>query len=86
MGAGARLGGLLVDPALGLPLRARRYTVHRDVAVPLPDGVTLLGDHYRPDVTGEPFAVTTGGRTSRVEVLHDAAHPSRLELPVLPTR
>lgn len=52
MGAGARLGGLLVDAALGLPLRARGYTVHRDVAVPMPDGVTLLGDHYRPDVEG----------------------------------
>lgn len=44
----ARLGGLLVDAALGLPLRARAYSVDRDVAVPMPDGVTLLGDHYRP--------------------------------------
>ena len=33
--------------------------------------------------TGEPLATATTGRTCRFEVLHDAAHPSRLELPVL---
>ncbi len=33
--------------------------------------------------TGESFATATTGRTCRVEVLHDAAHPSRLVLPVL---
>src|SRR3712207_8843871 len=43
-----RLGGLLADAALGLPLRATAYTVRRDVAVPMPDGVSLRGDHYRP--------------------------------------
>lgn len=52
MGVLSRLGGAVVDAALGLPLRSRACTVHRDLAVPMPDGVTLLGDHYRPDVTG----------------------------------
>jgi uncharacterized protein len=52
-----RLGGLLADAALGLPLRARPYTVERDVAVPMPDGVTLLGDHYRPSGAGGPQPV-----------------------------
>jgi putative CocE/NonD family hydrolase len=48
MGMLSRLAGVLTDAALGLPLRATPYTVDRDVAVPMPDGVTLLGDHYRP--------------------------------------
>ncbi|WP_217644611.1 CocE/NonD family hydrolase [Geodermatophilus amargosae] len=56
-----RLGGLLADAALGLPLRAVLrpvpYTVERDVAVPMPDGVTLLGDHYRPAGAGGPQPV-----------------------------
>jgi hypothetical protein len=39
---------VLVDAALGLPLRATRYTVERARAVPMPDGVPLVGDHYRP--------------------------------------
>jgi hypothetical protein len=34
--------------------------------------------------TGEPFATAATGRRCRFEVHHDAAHPSRLELPVLP--
>jgi hypothetical protein len=33
--------------------------------------------------TGEPFGTAAAGRSCRVEVFHDAAHPSRLELPVL---
>ena len=57
MGTAARLGGLLADAALGLPLRATRYTVRRDVAVPMPDGVTLLGDHYRPAAASGPLPV-----------------------------
>jgi hypothetical protein len=57
MGALGRLGGLLADAALGLPLRAVPYTVARDVAVPMPDGVTLLGDHYRPSGAAGPLPV-----------------------------
>ncbi|PRY48930.1 hypothetical protein LY71_10712 [Geodermatophilus tzadiensis] len=53
----ARLGGLLADAALGLPLRATAYTVERDVAVPMPDGVALLGDHYRPAAADGPLPV-----------------------------
>ena len=48
----ARLGGLLADAALGLPRTATPYTVEHDVAVPMPDGVSLLGNRYRP--AGEP--------------------------------
>lgn len=44
----ARVGGLLADVALGLPAVATAHTVERDVAVPMPDGVTLLGTLYRP--------------------------------------
>ena len=48
----ARLGGLLADAALGLPRTATPYTLEHDVAVPMPDGVTLLASLYRP--AGEP--------------------------------
>ncbi|MGY1666109.1 CocE/NonD family hydrolase [Geodermatophilus sp. SYSU D00696] len=57
MGARARLGGVLADALLGLPLRATPYTVERDVAVPMPDGVSLLGDHYRPAAATGPLPV-----------------------------
>jgi putative CocE/NonD family hydrolase len=43
-----RLGGLLADAALGLPMAATPYRVERDVPVPMPDGVTLVGDRYHP--------------------------------------
>jgi hypothetical protein len=33
--------------------------------------------------TGEPFGTAVSGRPCRFEVFHDAAHPSRLDLPVL---
>jgi hypothetical protein len=56
-GARARLGGLLADAVLGLPLRAVPYAVERDVAVPMPDGVALLGDHYRPTGVDGPLPV-----------------------------
>jgi len=61
--------GMVTDAALGLPVRATPYTVARDVAVPMPDEVTLLGDHYRP---------------AGIDVeLFPTAYRSRLELPVL---
>jgi predicted acyl esterase len=44
----SRLAVLAVDRALGLPDAAAPYVVRADVAVPMPDGVALLGDHYRP--------------------------------------
>jgi uncharacterized protein len=57
MGMLSRLAGALTDAALGLPLRATPYTVERDVAVRMPDGVTLLGDHYRPAGATGPLPV-----------------------------
>lgn len=48
----SRLGGMLQDAMFGLPLKAERYIVHRDLTVPMPDGVELLGDHYRPTRPG----------------------------------
>src|ERR1700722_14398517 len=44
----SRIAGLAVDRAMGLPGRSQQYVLRRDVAVPMPDGVALLGDHYRP--------------------------------------
>jgi uncharacterized protein len=38
----AKVGGPLGDAVLGLPLRATAYTVERDVAFTMPDGITLL--------------------------------------------
>src|SRR5215212_12147117 len=53
----ARLGGLLLDAALGLPPAATRYTVAGDVPVPMPDGAVLLGDLYRPAAQRGPLPV-----------------------------
>ncbi|WP_305783833.1 CocE/NonD family hydrolase [Symbioplanes lichenis] len=52
-----RLTGLVADVALGLPVTAAPYEVREGVAVPMPDGVTLLGDHYRPAGAGGPLPV-----------------------------
>lgn len=52
-----RLGGVLADAALGLPLRATPYEVERDLPVPMPDGVALLGDRYRPAAGSGPLPV-----------------------------
>lgn len=52
-----RLAGLIADAALGLPVRATPYEVTTDVAVPMPDGVTLLADHYRPAGHDGPLPV-----------------------------
>ncbi len=53
----ARLGGMFVDAVLGLPTAATPYEVRRDLAVPMPDGVSLLGDLYRPAADPGPLAV-----------------------------
>ena len=44
----ARLAGLAVDRAMGMPGPGVPIVVRRDVGVPMSDGVMLLGDHYRP--------------------------------------
>src|SRR4051812_40533027 len=53
----ARLGGLIADATLGLPLAATPYTVERDVATPMPDGVSLLANLYRPVGASQPLPV-----------------------------
>lgn len=53
----SRIAGLAVDRAIGLSGPAESFTVRRDVAVPMPDGVVLLGDHYRPVRNNAPMAV-----------------------------
>jgi uncharacterized protein len=52
----SRIGGLAVDRALGMSGPGRRFVLRRDVGVPMPDGVVLLGDHYRP-AGGTPMPV-----------------------------
>src|SRR5215471_19332551 len=49
--------GMAVDRVLGLRAAAVRYVVRRDVAVAMPDGVVLLGDHYRPAGDDRPLPV-----------------------------
>jgi len=52
-----RVAGLAADRMLGLGSEAVPYVVRRDVAVPMPDGVALLGDHYRPAGEDDPLPV-----------------------------
>jgi uncharacterized protein len=42
---------------LGFPRGAVPYVVRPDVPVPMPDGVVLLGDHYRPAGDDRPLPV-----------------------------
>ncbi|MBV9093227.1 MAG: CocE/NonD family hydrolase [Streptosporangiaceae bacterium] len=51
----SRITGTTVDRVLGLPAAAVPYVVRRDVAVAMPDGVVLLGDHYRPAGISRPL-------------------------------
>jgi putative CocE/NonD family hydrolase len=53
----SRIAGRAVDRAIGLPSRAIPYVLRADVAVPMPDGVCLLGDHYRPAPPDRPLPV-----------------------------
>jgi uncharacterized protein len=53
----ARLAGIAVDKAMGLPGTGAQFVLRRDVAVPMPDGVVLLGDHYRPARELRPLPV-----------------------------
>ena len=53
----SRLAGLAADRVMGLPRAATPYTVRSNVAVPTPDGVTLLGTHYRPARDDRPLPV-----------------------------
>ncbi len=53
----SRIAGMAVDRALGLPSAAAPYVLRPDVAVAMPDGVVLLGDHYRPAGDDLPLPV-----------------------------
>jgi uncharacterized protein len=53
----SRVAGMAVDRAIGLRGMAEAYALNRDVAVPMPDGVVLLGDHYRPARNNAPMPV-----------------------------
>jgi putative CocE/NonD family hydrolase len=47
--------GVLLDRLLGLaPADSPRVVVRRDIRIPMPDGVELLADHYRPAGAGSP--------------------------------
>ena len=52
-----RIAGRAVDRAIGLRSAAAPYVVRRNIAVPMPDGVVLLGDHYRPAGRHRPLPV-----------------------------
>src|SRR5580700_4765423 len=52
-----RIAGLVTDRMLGLEPGTEPYVVRRDVEVPMPDGVALLGDHYRPAGQDDPLPV-----------------------------
>jgi putative CocE/NonD family hydrolase len=52
-----RVAGRIVDRAIGLPSQAAPYVVRPDVGVAMPDGVVLLGDHYRPAAHDRPLPV-----------------------------
>jgi uncharacterized protein len=51
----SRIAGLAFDAAIGLSGPAEPYSLRRDVAVPMADGVVLLGDHYRPARNDAPM-------------------------------
>jgi hypothetical protein len=53
----SRVAGRVTDRMLGLPGGARPYARRADVGVPMPDGVVLLGDHYRPLGPDQPLPV-----------------------------
>jgi uncharacterized protein len=53
----SRIAGTAVDRALGLPPVTAAYEVRPDVGVAMPDGVVLLGDHYRPAGPERPLPV-----------------------------
>jgi putative CocE/NonD family hydrolase len=72
----SRIAGAAVDRALDLPPAAVPYVVRPDVAVAMPDGVSLLGDHYRPAADDRPLPVvlirSPYGRAGLVAVLSAA--------------
>ena len=57
----SRITGRAVDRVLGFAAPAVPYVLRRDVPVPMPDGVVLLGDRYRSDDAFLPQVGTVRG-------------------------
>lgn len=55
MSVWSQLGARALDAAFGLPTGAVPYRVERDLAAPMGDGVSLLGDLYRPTAATGPL-------------------------------
>ncbi len=53
----SHVADVAVDCMLGFRGKAVPYVARLDVAVPMPDGVVLLGDHYRPAGDDRPLPV-----------------------------
>jgi putative CocE/NonD family hydrolase len=53
----SRIAAKAIDRALGLPADGVPYVVQRNVGTAMPDGVVLLGDHYRPAGSNKPLPV-----------------------------
>ncbi|WP_213001036.1 CocE/NonD family hydrolase [Winogradskya consettensis] len=53
----SRVAGAAADRALGLPTSAVAYEIRKDVAVPMPDGISLLANHYVPVGQEKPLPV-----------------------------
>jgi putative CocE/NonD family hydrolase len=72
----SRIAGRAVDRAMGLRSAAAPYLLRPDVAVPMTDGVVLLGDHYRPAGDDRPLPVvlirSPYGRTGLAAILFAA--------------
>ena len=51
------IAGVAVDRILGIRSAGVPFVLRRDVAVEMPDGVALLGDHYRPAGDDRPLPV-----------------------------
>ncbi len=72
----SRIPGRVVDRVLGLPAADEAYLKRRDVGVPMPDGVVLLGDLYRPAGNDDPRPVvlirSPYGRTGVAAILFAA--------------
>jgi putative CocE/NonD family hydrolase len=76
MSALSRIAGRAVDRALGFTGPGAAFTLQRDVRVPMPDGVVLLGDRYRPAGRSGPAPVvlirSPYGRTGMAGVVFAA--------------
>ena len=53
----SQIAARVVDRAMGLPATGTPYVLRRDVPAVMPDGVALLGDHYRPAGEDGPLPV-----------------------------